>query len=540
MQTHVYANAREIASKAADGKAVSAFPDPCWSPPPPNAGPVLIPYPNTVFARDITNGSATVFICGSEIALEDHSYFATSTGNEPATQAFNKGAKTGVIKGKAYFQSWSYDVIVEGRGVARHQDLTTHNHGSSPGNTPPTYYIDDPDVRGKCKDELSDINKRCKPEPAQNDEDEKNGKPRKRKKGLSGALGEAAEALDNAGKASALYKRDKLGKTATDGNAWMEDHCTGLWISPQHESPAELQKQLQDMMDKIEDSKLSLMKKAFDELKDVAIEKAGDAAAKKAAWFTGRAAIKALVGALGIETVAVPIAMGTWTAYDLVSTATELAAMAGTKGKAALDAILEIKNIKEKSQEILKDFKENPHKAHANAMSLMAQLDPCVRARKCMLVPYQNTKGSPTKAAAQARHGNGCCPGQTGHHILPNAMVEAANCPGYDYDMAPTICLEGTNNADGHGSHGMAHAKLKSSIDEYKKVTKKDTMSYDDAKKRGLDAVAASGAGHCDRKCLEAQLDEHYKGCAGKELKAHSGSGGEGGAQEGLKKKGKK
>ncbi len=554
MQTHVYANGREVASKAADGKASAAFPDPCWSPPAPGAGPVLLPYPNTVFARDITNGTATVKVCGTEVALEDHSFFSTSTGNEPATQAFKKGVKTSVIKGKAYFQSWSFDVAFEGKGVARHQDLTTHNHGSKPGDTPPTYYIDDPDARAKCKDELSAINKKCKPEPPQSEEDEKKGKPRKRKKGLSGALGKAAEALDSAGKRASGYSRNKLGKTATDGNAWMEDHCTGLWISPQHESPAALQQQLQSMVDNIESSRLSLMGKAFGELKDIAIEKAGEAAASKAAWFTARTALKSVVGAAGVETAVVPVVMGAWTAADLISTATELAAMAGPAGQAALNAILDIKNVKENAKAVLVDFQNNPHKVHANIMSMMAQLDPCVRARKCMLVPYKNTQsiddkaareirdsdegGGGLKAIAQARHGNGCCPGQTGHHILPDAMVASANCPGYDYDSAPTICMEGTNNHAAHGSHGMAHGKLKTSMDEYRRQHNKNSMPYAEAKKKGLDAIEAAGAAHCDRKCLEAQLDKHYKGCVGKELAAHSGSGG--GEFQGTSKKGVK
>jgi len=174
--------------------------------------------------------------------------------------------------------------------------------------------------------------------------------------------------------------------------------------------------------------------------------------------------------------------------------ATELAESAKTKGPAALKAITDIRDIKEKSQAILEDFKKNPHKAHANAMSIMAQLDPCVRARKCMLVPYQNTKGlgdkltkeisgeeggGGLKAIAQARHGNGCCPGQTGHHILPDAMVKDADCPGYDYDMAPTVCLEGTKNGKEHGSHGMAHGNLKESIGGYKEKFSKDTISYE-------------------------------------------------------------
>ncbi|WP_316679411.1 DUF4150 domain-containing protein, partial [Ralstonia chuxiongensis] len=95
----------------------------------------MIPYPNTAFAKDITNGTATVFIHGKEVAIEDHSYFATSTGNEPATQAFNKGVATGVITGKAYFTQWSSNVFFEGFGVPRHTDLVGHNQGSAPSNT---------------------------------------------------------------------------------------------------------------------------------------------------------------------------------------------------------------------------------------------------------------------------------------------------------------------------------------------------------------------------------------------------------------------
>jgi Domain of unknown function (DUF4150) len=126
METHVYANNKEICSKAADGKA-TAGPDPCWSPPAPSAGPVVIPYSNTAFARELGNGSQTVFICGTPLALKNQSYLANSVGNEAATQAFAKGVSTGVIKGKAYFVDWSPDVKVEGMNVCRHTDPTWHN-----------------------------------------------------------------------------------------------------------------------------------------------------------------------------------------------------------------------------------------------------------------------------------------------------------------------------------------------------------------------------------------------------------------------------
>jgi hypothetical protein len=127
VETHVYTNNDEICSKAADGQSVST-PDPCWSPPPPAGGPVVIPYVNTAYAKDLENGSTTVFICGAPIAKRDVSYLANSIGNEPATQAFNKGVSSHVITGKAYFIDWSPNVKVEGLNVCRHTDPMTHNH----------------------------------------------------------------------------------------------------------------------------------------------------------------------------------------------------------------------------------------------------------------------------------------------------------------------------------------------------------------------------------------------------------------------------
>ncbi|WP_220815175.1 DUF4150 domain-containing protein [Pseudomonas paralcaligenes] len=128
METHVYANDNEFCSKAADGVSTAAFPDPCWSPPAPSAGPVLIPYPNTAFARNLENGTTTVFVCGTPVAKKDVSYLADSTGDEPATRQLGMGLHSKVITGKAYFVDWSPDVKVEGLNVCRHTDPMTHNH----------------------------------------------------------------------------------------------------------------------------------------------------------------------------------------------------------------------------------------------------------------------------------------------------------------------------------------------------------------------------------------------------------------------------
>lgn len=128
METHVYANGNEICSKAADGKSI-AGPDPCWSPPPPSGGPIVVCHTNTAYAKELSDGSSTVFICGTQLALRDVSYLANSTGNEPATRNFAMGVASHTIKSKAYFTAWSPDVKVEGLNVCRHNDPMTHNHG---------------------------------------------------------------------------------------------------------------------------------------------------------------------------------------------------------------------------------------------------------------------------------------------------------------------------------------------------------------------------------------------------------------------------
>jgi hypothetical protein len=142
MANEVYANGREIACKAASGKSIAAFPDTCLSPPSPPAGPVPIPYPNTAYASDTTDGSKTVMISGQEVMLKDQSTFKKSTGDEAATKSLGMGVVTHQITGEVSFVSWSMDVKIEGENVDRHLDMTVHNEQSEPPNTPPMAYVD--------------------------------------------------------------------------------------------------------------------------------------------------------------------------------------------------------------------------------------------------------------------------------------------------------------------------------------------------------------------------------------------------------------
>ncbi len=158
MTNEVYANGREIACKAASGKAIAAFPDVCMTPPENPATPpgVPVPYPNTGMASDTTDGSTTVQISGKEVLLKDKSHFKKSSGDEPGSAA-KKGVVTSVNRGKVYFTAWSMDVKFEGLNVVRHLDMTTHNHASQPSNTAPWLYLDEA-ATGKT-DECADVRK---------------------------------------------------------------------------------------------------------------------------------------------------------------------------------------------------------------------------------------------------------------------------------------------------------------------------------------------------------------------------------------------
>src|SRR3954469_1344661 len=170
MANQVYANNMEVSCKKADGKSICAFPDVCMTPPQTPATPpgVPIPYPNTGMASDTSDGSSSVKISGQEIMLKNKSCFKKSVGDE-AGSAPMKGVVTHKNTGKVYFNAWSMDVKVESENVVRMLDITTHNHGSCPGNTPPMTYIDEAYAGlGKfdaCKGEQAAVKRECKDKP---------------------------------------------------------------------------------------------------------------------------------------------------------------------------------------------------------------------------------------------------------------------------------------------------------------------------------------------------------------------------------------
>jgi hypothetical protein len=130
MPTTVGVNKLSIVHKDSGG-TVSFMPDVCKTPAPPGP-PVPIPYPNVAMSADADKAAKTVTCDGNPICVQG-SVFSKSTGDEAGSVG---GVVSGCTKGKAEFVVGSFDVLAEGKGVARFGDQMLGNKGSAP-NTPP-------------------------------------------------------------------------------------------------------------------------------------------------------------------------------------------------------------------------------------------------------------------------------------------------------------------------------------------------------------------------------------------------------------------
>jgi hypothetical protein len=130
MPTTVGVNKLSIVHKDSGG-TVSFMPDVCLTPQP-SGPPVPMPYPNTAMSADADKAAKTVTCDGNPICVQG-STFKQSTGDEAGS---NGGVASACTKGAAEFVGYSFDVQVEGKGVARFGDLMLGNKGSAV-NTPP-------------------------------------------------------------------------------------------------------------------------------------------------------------------------------------------------------------------------------------------------------------------------------------------------------------------------------------------------------------------------------------------------------------------
>jgi hypothetical protein len=126
MAVSVGVNNMSVVHKDSGGVS-QAFPDVCKTPSP--AGPVPIPYPNIAQSSDSADGASTVLSDGNPTCVKD-SKFSTSTGDEAGTAG--GGVASNKTKGKAEFVNFSFDVLFEGKNVARAMDLMLHNDKNTP------------------------------------------------------------------------------------------------------------------------------------------------------------------------------------------------------------------------------------------------------------------------------------------------------------------------------------------------------------------------------------------------------------------------
>jgi hypothetical protein len=98
-----------------------------------------LPYPNVAKSSDTADGSSTVKCDGNPVCLKT-SNFSVSTGDEAGSAG--GGVVSNKIKGKAEFVNFSFDVMFEGKNVARALDLMLHNQK----NTPPFPLVQGPAV----------------------------------------------------------------------------------------------------------------------------------------------------------------------------------------------------------------------------------------------------------------------------------------------------------------------------------------------------------------------------------------------------------
>ncbi|MEZ4312549.1 MAG: PAAR-like domain-containing protein [Polyangiaceae bacterium] len=487
MASTVFANDNSICCKAGPGSSPAASPDTCWTPPQPS--PVPIPYPNTAYSTDLTNGTKTVFIEGTEVARKDLSYFATSVGNEPATNACGQGIMTGVIKGKAYFFSWSMNVKAETYNVCRHLDQMGHNHGSIPTNSPLFPFLERGFFGGHdCEKEEERIKRACKEEKDDDDDDKKKLKLKRKK------IFDPSKIL-------------KSGKSLTKKTGpwhWTDDHCDGLNLPVDDLDP-------QKYVDKFKEAYDDLLSLdgILDSIKEMALDYVQNAAIKAATKVAVKAGLKQAAGS-SVPAIGNAV-MALWTVADVAMSVSDVAEIK----RLATELIEDIGVIKDKLGEfknVLANAAQDPEKAMWAGMDLLATVNRCLRARKCMLVPH-TTKDR--KKNVETSDKGGCCPGQTGHHLVPGAMVEGA-CPNYKHSEAPTVCVEGRNQY--FGSHGRVHSTFNRLL-QARQNQKGGPLTMSQA----IDVAAASHqanflASGCSWKCIKAQLQEYYKFCDGKTL----------------------
>lgn len=322
---------------------------------------------------------------------------------------------------------------------------------------------------------------------------------------------------------------------------WSKKHCSGILNVPNNtggvdDALASIDKELEDLHQYLgELDKFGNIIKA--EVEQWAIEKGAKSAAKAVA----KQAVGSFVPLAG------NIVMGLTSVYDGAQFASELA----SKRAEIVDLIDNVKSLDKGIQEAsqiqdrlkaikngnpmeINGQKDSPAKVLGDMQAVMGDTSPCLRARKCSLVPY-DTKAHTKGTNVESSTGTGCCPGQTGHHLIPGSIIDTKKkdgtprtdglgCENYNHKAAPTVCVESANKDA--GSHKRAHdafdKALKNRVDEsanpslWTKATggpavQNGAMDMDETIKAAAEShQEAFPLSRCSKRCIEAQLKDYY------------------------------
>lgn len=373
--------------------------------------------------------------------------------------------------------------------------MATQKHaagrGSSVGNTPNFPYLDSR-TRKKCegkngiKGEREHIEDKCKPES----EDQK-----------------AKRHLKRRGLVSRLQRKPNPGSTKPNAG-WIGSHCDFLMDKPR--SADDLVKEFEAMPAQLAES---LGMKALEAVEQKVVQALEDAVKKKLAKLALKQGFIRVVSFLGgpVVGVAVNVAMTADAINDVRRAVEEFPQMkkdvenAQRALESAKKQVADLRQALDKYRDPTTGLLRKDAIA-SDMMEAVARTNDCITARRCQLVPYSQT------GKTRAMGGKGCCPGQTGHHLLPEAMF--ADCPGYgakEHAAAPTMCVEGATNA--LGSHGKAHRSLLQVLDEnHRNIPFGQKMSKADAIDAGVESVRKTfPESRCSEECLKAQLESYYK-----------------------------
>ena len=312
---------------------------------------------------------------------------------------------------------------------------------------------------------------------------------------------------------------DAKEKTATKQADWKANKCGMLKIKPAfgNKTPETRKKDLEDLKEKIKDLNADTIKeqlgKEMEEMLSIGV---GDVA-----WQGLKKVAKRFIPIYGWISIPGDIAEAK-EFFKLVD-------IYEKKFRELEERLPQYpKKLKELAEAINSGDTAKASKELVDVQSDYALVNKCMRARKCLLVPFSDTasckspssakdcskgKAKPTRAEKKQR---GCCQGQTGHHLMPDAyftkkskrgVPDKGICKGYSQCDAPTVCVEGAGHS--HGSHGKLHDATDKAA--AKAAKKNPTFGYKQARDACIEAHKETfPLSFCKEDCIKEQLDAYY------------------------------